>query len=417
MRKRILLSFAFLLVAFTALTFLTNRSHYTHNEKKVYNTLSSKSENENTVDTTIPVNSPTLEVNDTLTDIANFIAGINTFKTKLCNELIKDSAWIKYARKTDGNWEKLDTTRYEAMEGWVTSQLSSTETEAYNLFYPFSGPDFLNADIFFPKADTVTMMGLEPVGSLPKLGEESFKDSLYKYVSTIKLSLNDILNLSFFKTKDMFTELRSSELNGATHLLLWFAARRGYNISSVKHIALDFTGRVITKDDGDTAYAKSNVKGIEIACVNQSRNKVIRYFSTDISNHGFKKNERLNNFLQAYHFKNTLVKSASYLMHAANFTKIKNIILDKTTNLLQDDTGVPYRYLTGENWQLTLFGTYDRPIHLFAKNYQEDLKQAYDSLETKPLSFGIGYKYRKNESTWMLISRKGEDKLTAKQSL
>jgi hypothetical protein len=345
-------------------------------------------------------------VNDTLTDIANFIAGKREFKTKVLKELVTDSAWIKYASKTNQNWLRLDTNRHLQVTNWVNKQLQDITTEKYNLFYPFSGPDFLNADLFFPKADTVTMFGLEPVGSLPAVEEDWFKDSLYKYVSELKVSLNDILNVSFFKTKDMFSDLRTAELNGTTHLLLWFAARRGYSISSVKHIALAYDGSVIFKTRGDTAYARSAIRGIEIACVKNNRNKVIRYFSADISNHGFARNKRLDTFLNNYNFTNTLVKSASYLMHAANFTAIRKLILNKTTHLLQDDTGIPYTYLANKNWDLTLYGTYEKPINLFHMNYQEDLKNAYDSLETKPLTFGIGYKYHKNESTWMLISRK-----------
>jgi hypothetical protein len=396
MTKRIVFTFAFLLVALTALTFLTNRTH-TPNKTRV-------DEKTNIV----------LEEPDTLTDIANFIAGKKEFKTTLVKKLIADSSWIKYASKTNQNWLRLDTNRHLQVTNWVNKQLEEITTEKYNLFYPFSGPDFLNADLFFPKADTVTMFGLEPVGSLPPIEEDWFKDSLFKYVAELKISLNDILNVSFFKTKDMFSDLRTAELNGTTHLLLWFAARRGYSVSSVKHIALAYDGSVIKKTKGDTAYTKSPIRGIEIACVKNNRNKVIRYFSADISNHGFNRNKRLDTFLNNYNFTNTLVKSASYLMHAANFTSIRKLILNKTTNLLQDDTGIPYTYIANKKWDMTLFGTYEKPINLFHMNYQEDLKNAYDSLEIKPLTFGIGYKYHKNESTWMLISRK-KDLSMAKQ--
>ena len=414
MVKRFIFTFGFLLTALTALTFLTNRNTSGTKKETV-----KKTTEEPPTEIVEEKNFPSVvafTINDSLTDIANFIAGKKDFKTTLVKDLTKDSSWLKYAAKSNQNWLRLDTNRHEQVTNWVNKQLADVSNGSYNLFYPFSGPDFLNADLFFPNADTVTMFGLEPIGSLPMVEEKWFKDSLYNYVSSLKISLNDILNVSFFKTKDMFTDLRSAELNGTTHLLLWFAARRGYSISSVKHIALAYDGSVIAKAKGDTSYSKSAIKGIEIACVKNNRNKVVRYFSADISNHGFNKNKRLEAFLYTYNFTNTLVKSASYLMHAGNFTSIRKVILTKTTNLLQDDTGIPYTYLANKNWDLTLFGTYERPINLFHMNYQEDLKKAYDSLETKPLTFGIGYKYHKNESTWMLISRKKKDlSLTAKQ--
>lgn len=413
MLKRFLFTFAFLLVALTALTFLTNRSHTSEQKKEVAKKTEPVIEPVETVED-YSTQVIAFRVNDTLNDIANFIAGKKEFKTTLLKKLIIDSAWIKYASKTNQNWLRLDTNRHEQVTKWVDKQLKEISSSNYNLFYPFSGPDFLNADLFFPEADTVTMFGLEPVGSVPQVEEDWFKDSLYKYVSCLKTSLNDILNVSFFKTKDMFSDLRNAEVNGTTHLLLWFAARRGYSISSVKHIALAYDGGVIAKTKGDTAYAKSAIRGIEIACVKDNRNKVIRYFSADISNHGFMKNKRLDTFLNTSNFTNTLVKSASYLMHAANFTSIRKVILARTTNLLQDDTGIPFVKIDAKKWDLTLYGNYEKPINLFHMNYQEDLKKAYDSLETKPLTFGIGYKYRKDESTWMLVSRKKEFSLATK---
>ncbi|HLP11765.1 MAG TPA: hypothetical protein VK177_07490 [Flavobacteriales bacterium] len=413
MKKRIFITFGFLLIALTALTFLTNRTHTSEKEKEQKAGVNDSATVKEEIAETVTSTGPALRINDTLTDIANFIAGKKEFKTQILKDLVKDSTWIKYAGKTNQNWLKLDTNRHLAVNNWVTKQLGDISSESYNLFYPFSGPDFLNADLFFPAADTVTMFGLEPVGSLPPVEEDWFKDSLYRYLSGIKVSLNDILNLSFFKTKDMFSDLRAKELNGTTHLLLWFAARRGYSVSHVKHIALGHDGKIVWKAKGDTAYAKSAIRGIEIAVVKGDQNKIVRYFSADISNHGFKKNKRLDLFLNQYNFTNTMVKSASYLMHAANFTDIRNVILKRTVNLLQDDTGIPYRCIDDSNeWDLTLFGTYEKPINLFHMNYQDDLRKAYDSLETKPLTFGIGYKYRKDESTWMLVS-KAEKKLTA----
>ncbi|HYG49552.1 MAG TPA: hypothetical protein VD905_01565 [Flavobacteriales bacterium] len=413
MKKRIFITFGFLLIALTALTFLTNRTSGNGKKEKEVAEMKDTGRSEIPAVQLTNASGPVLRINDTLTDIANFIAGKKEFKTQVVQDLVKDSAWIKYAGKTNQNWLRLDTNRHESVTNWVNKQLAEVSKENYNLFYPFSGPDFLNADLFFPGADTVTMFGLEPVGSLPPVKEEWFKDSLHRYLSGIKVSLNDILNLSFFKTKDMFSDLRAKELNGTTHLLLWFAARRGYSVSHVKHIALGHDGKIVWKTKADTAYAKSPIRGIEIAVVKNNRSKIVRYFSADISNHGFKKNKRLGVFLNEYNFTNTMVKSASYLMHAANFTSVRNLILNRTTHLLQDDTGIPYRCIDDSNeWDLTLFGTYEKPINLFHMNYQDDLRKAYDSLEIKPLTFGIGYKYRKNESTWMLVS-KADKKLTA----
>lgn len=412
MKKRVLLSFVFLLVAFTALTYFTNLNTSEVKEQKqtITNTEIPKEDSiVKEIDSTIVI-PPT---NDSLDDLANFIAGIKTEENYL-NDLIKDTSWQKYAGQIGKIWNKADTLKYRQMEKWTTAQLRDINSTSFNLFYPFSGPDFLNADIFFPNADTVTMIGLEPVGSLPEVDEDWFKDSLRNYVYGLKKSLKTVLNLSFFKTKDMFSDLRAHELNGAAHLVIWFAKRRGYDMISAKAVALNHQGKLIYKIKGDTSYTRSGIKGMEISCVKGNQLKVIRYFSADISNGGLKRNKRLETFLNTVEYSTTLVKSASYLMHEGNFTSIRNIILKNSENVLQDDTGIPYRFIDDKKWDLTLYGDYEKPINLFSMNYQEDLKKAYDSLETKPLTFGIGYKYRKNESTWMLIQKKTQSIAKAK---
>lgn len=400
MRKRIFLSFIFLVAAFTALTYFTNPASVPVVKKTqpVADTSVAITESEPDQEQVV-----ILPANDTLTDIAHFIAGIKSFKTNYLQELARDSSWYKYALNIEKTWKKLDTVRYNQMENWAQAQLGSLSSEHNNLFYPFSGPDFLNADLFFPMADTITMFGLEPVGTLPPVDEEWFKDSVSNYVNSLRQSLTNVLHLSFFITKNMFRDLRANELNGTTHLLLWFAARRKYAIAAVTPLALNYAGNAIT--GRDTAYASSKIKGVEIVCVKDGHNKVVRYFSADISNYGFKKNPRMEKFVTRQHFSSTLVKSASYLMHSSNFSVVRNLIMNKCDRFLQDDTGIPYKYFANKNWEVTLYGEYERPIRIFDHNYQDDLRRAYDSLEVKPLPFGIGYKYRQNESTWILARK------------
>jgi hypothetical protein len=68
------------------------------------------------------------------------------------------------------------------------------------LFYPFSGPDILHAQTFFPEADKYVMIGLEPVGSLPEFKKEE-TDSLDAYYNKVNTSLNAILKFSFLEQK------------------------------------------------------------------------------------------------------------------------------------------------------------------------------------------------------------------------
>jgi hypothetical protein len=58
-------------------------------------------------------------------------------------------------------------------------------------------------------------------------------------------------------------------------------------------------------------------------------------------------------------------------------------------------------------WQFNYYGTYKRPINLFAKHYQPELTAAYaDSLHRpKALPFGTGYNWRQTDSNLLLARR------------
>ena len=67
------------------------------------------------------------------------------------------------------------------------------------MFYMFSGPDFLYADAFYPRAVTYVLSALEPVGSVPdltRLPRGGVGAALYN----VERSMGSILSFSFFIT-------------------------------------------------------------------------------------------------------------------------------------------------------------------------------------------------------------------------
>ena len=75
------------------------------------------------------------------------------------------------------------------------------------MFYMFAGPDALHAVAFFPNASTYVLSGLEPAGEIPPL-EKLSPGALYGSLRNLAMSMRTLLTLSFFRTKDMKSELR-----------------------------------------------------------------------------------------------------------------------------------------------------------------------------------------------------------------
>jgi hypothetical protein len=129
------------------------------------------------------------------------------------------------------------------------------------------------------------------------------------------------------------------------------------------------------------------------------------YFSTDISDSGLKHSGFLK-FCETLAPGNSCVKSASYLMHESYFSAIRGFLLENSTTLVQDDSGVPVAYFTPDVWQMRFFGAYPGPIPLFKNCLQPKLSEYYRSTRPEPLDFGIGYRHRAGESTLMVATRK-----------
>src|SRR5690606_31407101 len=103
----------------------------------------------------------------------------------------------------------------------------------------------------------------------------------------------------------------------------------------------------------------------------------------------------------------TLIKSASYLLHITEFRKMRNVLLDTSAFLVQDDSGLQYELLRKRGWEVRPYGTYVVPIPPFENKFQPELAALFDSGKARPLPFRFGYHLNLNDkrSTLMVASR------------
>jgi hypothetical protein len=83
------------------------------------------------------------------------------------------------------------------------------------------------------------------------------------------------------------------------------------------------------------------VRGVRIMFAgSDGQEKTLYYFSTDLSNSGVKASGFLK-FCETLAPANSLIKSASYLLHSGNFTTVRNFLLNNSATIIQDDSGIP----------------------------------------------------------------------------
>jgi hypothetical protein len=349
-----------------------------------------------------------LSLNDTLNAIADIMSGITD--TSAIYDFVQSSADFKvFSKNFDKRWKTYDSTRLTSLKTFKANEISKVVKPQATLFYPFSGPDILHAQTFFPEADKYVMIGLEPVGSLPTFKKEE-TDSLDSYFQKVNVSLNAILKFSFFRTQSMKNDLKNEEVDGTLHLLFLFLKRTGNQFSSVKPVTVDSLGAIQYQTSFESLKKlKTNTRGVEIKFIDvNSKPKTLYYFSLNAADAGLKHNQGFATYLKDMGTVNTYLKGASYLMHKNYFSIVRTIILSQSEHVIQDDSGIAFRYFLNDEhkWDYSFYGQYLKPISMFKEFYQKDLDSLYKQQGAKPIGFGIGYNFKDKNSNFMIATKK-----------
>ncbi len=347
---------------------------------------------------------------DSLNELANLISGKGYEKSKILAEYFSSNSFKNHEKTFQTKWDSFQKNRITQLVNFQQKDLIKEADKTETLFYPFSGPDILHAQLFFPEAKQYVLMGLEPVGSLPVFEHPEDKpDSMLIYYNKINKSLHAILNYSFFRTISMSNDLKNQDVDGTLHLLLLFLNRQNNSICSVKPFVLDTFGNInYQKDFLLLKKINSLEKGIEIKFTTSGgEQKLLHYFSIDLSNTAYSKNKSVVNYLNKLNPTTTYLKGASYLMHNPNFSLVRDYILNTVKQVVQDDSGISFRFFEQSGkWNYSFYGDYVKPIKLFASRYQKDLDSMYKKQGSKPLGFGLGYNFQDKNSNLMIAKRK-----------
>lgn len=299
------------------------------------------------------------------------------------------------------------------MKAWWQKHKPASSPD--NVLYPFSGPDVGNVLAFFPNKKTYTMFGLEQPGRIPNPYSMSAAH-IRTGLNGVQSSLNTILRVNFFRTKGMAKKLGSKSFNGVAGLIFIFLSLNDYTIVDARRVAINSAGTLVQGKTSDHKIkwehppASRRIPGIEVTFKKgNGKLQKVRYFMLNVIDNALKNHSpHFLPYIKAGGPYATFLKSASYLMHndKIKFTKVRAAVLSSSSFIVQDDSGVPLRYLPSSKWAVSFHGVYDRPIPLFGHRTQKDLKQAMKKNSTGVLPFSYGYDYRKGESNLITAIKK-----------
>jgi hypothetical protein len=337
-------------------------------------------------------------------DTARFLAGLPPSAGSPLAALAKDASWQQHASTFNSMFGREEKTHLSEIGAFAQAHLGMPHD---TMLYMFSGPDALHAVAFFPDAAIYVLSGLEPVGDIPPLTGLA-RGSIPRTLRGLETASSSLLTLHFFITKKMKTELEPGPVYGTLPLIDIFLARSGKTVQETGFVDLDQQGNEVAPN---TRGVRSAAKGVKIVFTagEGAKPQTLYYFSTDLANEGVKSSGFLA-FCARLGVADSLLKSASYLPYSGNFSVVRSFLLDHSATVLQDDSGIPVSYFDRKKWQLQPFGRYIGPIDVFPGRYQPQLADLYRRDRPIPLDFGIGYRWRTNESNLLLAKRIPEGK-------
>jgi len=291
-----------------------------------------------------------------------------------------------------------------AIGAWQAAHLAPEARGCDTLLYPFSGPDILNALALFPDCSRYVLFGLEHVGALPA-SEALAADRVARLIDETRQALGDLLTRNYAITRHMMKDMQARELHGNLPMLAVFLVRLDARLVNVRLLSIDENGA--TQPAGAVDTRRVNAPAVEITFERPGHHtQTLVYFRAQAQDAALHQKPGVMKYLSRQAPFATFLKSASYLLHGNQFTQVRGLLLEESRLILQDDSGIPLRYLKAPDWTVALFGKYQKPVKDFNYGYQPDLALAYSRQQAEPLTFSFGYHWEEGGASVVLATRR-----------
>ena len=333
-------------------------------------------------------------------DNALFLAGLPA-SDPLALESIQKATIQEHRSTFQKAWAEFDRRQTNPIQAWGKEYLPAARPAPRPLIYLFSGPDILHAHTFFPEAPVYVLCGIEPIGNIPQV-DQMEASKIGPSLQQIRQSLDSVLSWSFFKTKNMKTDLTASPLQGTIPILYVFLARMGCHVDSINWVSIDRKGALVA--DKIPGTLAPGIK-VQFTRAGQATPQTVYYFCSDLSDSTASKSGLLP-WCASLGPADAFLKSASYLMHGEGFRLCRKFLIENSVRLLQDDSGIPLKHFGEDQWNLQPFGSFNEPIPLFKEYPQPELAALFAKNSQKALPFAFGYHWRPKQSGILLATKK-----------
>jgi hypothetical protein len=294
------------------------------------------------------------------------------------------------------------------MDNWRVQELKIPGTQNRTMLYPFSGPDFFNAYTLFPNYPRYIFFSLERPGAIPDL-ESVTPVQFAKLLQDVRSAFRDIFERNYFITDYMNKQLTTPWIRGTVPVMATMMALMQLRIVRIEPIDLfpELTRAYDAPDVSPRPHRIMRSVRMDFVGANGGAPQQLYYFAIDATDKQLDFYPGFIDWVAQHRPATALLKSASYLLHDNQFEKTRNMILTTADFVIQDDTGIPYRFLGQSPWHVRLYGRYNKPnMKGLRYGYQADLESAYKAKgDLTDLPFPFGYHWKGKQSGLLIANR------------
>jgi hypothetical protein len=294
----------------------------------------------------------------------------------------------RYARSTSQRWQHYERSIGGPMRAWARTEIAAAPDAT--IFYPFAGPDLPTVHGLYPLAGRYVLVALQPAEA-PLALDAAAPAEVAALLDRFGRSWEQFSHLGFFRTPDLDANARHEGLrSGLTAVLMAFSARLGMSIVSIEPVRVNADGTDLETHPGDRTDPLT-WRSVRMRLSADGRSVVVDYVRADLSDAGFANAPALRTWIEGMAAHRTLLKAASHLLQRPSFSVLRDAILAYAPSVVQEETGIDYADLA-RVFNVTLYGNFTGPHHLFNPQAQRSLVLAYEAAkDVRPVPFRVSY--------------------------
>lgn len=327
-------------------------------------------------------------------DRALFLAGLPASeefeKRPEIAKILKLPGYLEHRRQMERFWSSVERQRVKPMTTWWRQELSPRidGLKTRTALYPLSGGDILNLKLMYPDAQKYVMIAMEKPGQMPDPSSMSY-GQLYGGLASVQKMLSNIQLTGYFFSRWMNQYMNPERFGfyGTLPTVSIFLVRLGHRIQDVQETCVNNEGQLTA-----APAVICHIPGYRIQFIDgrTGESKELIYLSTVINNSLFSRSTPGGKYIHDLGEVAIMMKAAVYLFHRQSQYEGARYLLENAEVIVQDDSGIPYRYYDRRKWDITLYGTYLAPLPGMAVYPQRDLILAYRR-GSRRLPFAYGY--------------------------